>query len=149
MAGTISCGSIVTNNISGGEATLQIGTFTWPSTTPSTGTVLKTDGSGNLSFESANVRSEIDPTATTYAARISDDIVAVTGTLATTITLPDPSLKPVGDLVYVVKEVAGTSIVTIVPFGTELISGNTSSTLSASYGSVKIYTNGINWFALF
>ena len=48
-----------------------------------------------------------------------------------------------------VKEVAGSSVITIVPFGTELISGNTTATLTSSYGSMKIYTNGTNWFALY
>lgn len=148
MSGTISCGKIVTTEISS-TSNLQIGLFSWPSATPSPGTVLKTDGSGNLTFESVNVRSVIDSLATTYTITITDDIVAITGTLATTITLPDPTTKNVGDLIYIVKEVAGASIITIIPFGTELISGNSSATLTSSFGSVKIYTNGTNWFALF
>lgn len=149
MSGTISCGSLVTSSIST-TSTLMIGNFEWPTALPTNdGSVLKTSSTGSLTFEPSNVRTEILATDTAYSIGETDDIVAITGTLATTLTLPDPTLKTVGDLIYVVKEVAGLSIITIVPFGTELISGNSSTTLTSSYGSVKIYTNGTNWFALY
>ena len=148
MSGKISCGTIVTNSISS-STTLQIGNFNWPTDPPQSGTVLKTSGDGSLSFEPSNVRTTIDSAVTTYSIQESDDIVAITGTLDTTLTLPDPSSKTVGDVIYIVKEVAGSSVITVVPFGTELISGNSSATLSASYGSFKLYTNGINYFALY
>lgn len=151
MSGTISCNAIVTSSVSNsvGGGDLQIGTFTWPSDTPSSGQTLTTDGSGKLSFREKNSRVAVAPTSTAYSVDTTTDIVAITGTLATTLTLPDPSTKAVGDLIYVVKEVSGTSVVTILPFGPELISGNSSTTLVNSFGSVKIYTNGTNWFALF
>lgn len=148
MSGTISCGSLVTSSIST-TSTLTIGIFEWPTALPSSGAVLKTSGTGSLTFEPSNVRAELLTTDTAYSIGETDDIVAITGTLATTLTLPDPTLKTVADLIYVVKEVSGLSIITIVPFGTELISGNSSATLTSSYGSVKLYTNGINWFALY
>lgn len=148
MSGLISCGSLVTSSIST-TSTLTIGNFEWPTVLPSNGSVLKTNGAGGLTFEPANVRQELLTTDTSYTITATDDIVAVTGTLATTLTLPDPTLKTVGDLIYIVKEVSGLSIITIVPFGTELISGNASATLTASYGSVKLYTNSVNWFALY
>ena len=148
MTGTISFGKLVTSSISS-NTTLQIGSFTWPTEPPATGTVLKTSGTGSLTFESVNVRSALGTTDTSYTVLINDDIIAITGTLDTTINLPDPSTKAIGDIIYVVKEVAGNSKITILPFGTELISGGSSSELSSSYGSVKIYTNGINWFALY
>lgn len=148
MSGTISCGNVVTSSIST-TSTLTIGNFQWPTTLPSVGSVLKTNGVGGLTFEPSNVRTEILNTDTAYTISATDDIVSITGTLATTLTLPDPSLKTVGDLIYIVKEVAGSSVITIVPFGTELISGNTTATLTSSYGSMKIYTNGTNWFALY
>ncbi len=144
----VACNEIVTSKVSNSSSTLQIGTFTWPSDAPPPGSVLKTDGSGNLAFEVPNSRSVVDPLATSYTIGTSDDIVAVTGTLDTTLTLPDPSTKTVGDLIYVVKEVGGASVVTIEPSGSELISGGPSTTLSVPYGSLKIYTNGTNWFAL-
>ncbi len=151
MSGTVSCNAIVTSSVSNasGASDLQIGSFSWPSDPPSTGQVLSTDGSGNLSFSSQNSRAVVDSASTVYSIDSTSDIVAITGALDTTLTLPDPSTKTVGDLIYVVKEVSGTSVVTIVPFGSELISGNSSTTLVNSFGSVKIYTNGTNWFALF
>ena len=129
---------------------IQIGSFAWPSTTSGAadGSVLKTNSSGGLSFEPATIRSEV--TGTTYSIQVNDDIVALTINQATNLILPDPTLKNVGDLIYCVREVAGTAVTTIVPetVGT-LINGETSVTMSFSFGSVKIYTNGINWFALF
>ena len=151
MSGTISCSAIVTSSVStaAGASDLKIGSFNWPSERPATGQILSTDGSGNLKFSEQNSRVAVDPASTSHSIDSTSDIVAITGTLATTLTLPDPSTKTVGDLIYVVKEVSGTSVVTIVPFGSELISGNSSTTLVNSFGSVKIYTNGTNWFALF
>ena len=149
MSGKVSCGKVVTASILPTSTNLKIGNFNWPSSAPSSGTVLKTAGDGSLTFEPSNIRAVVDATASTYSIQPTDDIVAITGTLQTTLTLPDPSLKTVGDLIYVVKEVSGTSTVTVVPFGTELISGKTSATLTASFGSVKLYTNGVNYFALF
>jgi len=149
MSGTISCGKIITDEIESSTSSLKVGSFVWPSEAPAPGTVLKTDSLGNLTFESINVRSEVGELETSYDVSISSDIVAITGTLDTTLNLPDPTTKTVGDIIHVVKEVSGTSIITILPFGTELVSGNPSVELSSSYGSVKIYTNGINWFALF
>lgn len=149
MSGKVSCGKVVTSSIVPTSTSLKIGNFDWPSVAPSSGNVLKTAGDGSLTFEPSNVRAVVDAAATTYNIQLSDDIVAITGTLETTLTLPDPSLKTVGDLIYVVKEVSGASTVTVLPFGTELISGKTSATLTASFGSFKLYTNGVNYFALF
>lgn len=146
---SITCSAIVTSRVTSATSSIQIGSFTWPSAAPVPGSVLKTDGLGNLTFEASNVRSSVDPASSTYAIGPSDDIVAVTGTLDTTLTLPDPSSKTTGDIVRIVKEVDGASSITVMPFGTELVSGGSSAMLSQPYGSFKIYTNGINWFALF
>ena len=145
----ILCNEVVTSKVTSSTSTLTIGTFVWPSTAPTPGSILKTDGSGNLTFESSNVRSVVDPASSTFTVGASDDIVAVTGTLDTTITLPDPSTKTVGDMIYIVKEVDGASVITISPSGGELVSGSPTAALSAAYGSVRLYTNGTNWFALF
>lgn len=149
MSGKVSCGRLVTSTILPAQASskLSIGNFGWPSVAPSTGTVLKTTGDGDLAFEPANLRTVVSTAS--YDIQPTDDIVAITGALDTTLKLPDPTLKAVGDLIYVVKEVSGTSPVTVVPFGTELISGKSSAVLTASFGSFKLYTNGVNYFALF
>lgn len=151
MSGTISCGTVITDAIvpSPASTNLQIGNFNWPSDAPSSGTVLKTAGDGSLTFEPSNIRAVVSAAASTYTIQPTDDIVAITGTLETTLTLPDPTVKTVGDLIYVVKEVSGTSTVTVVPFGTELISGKSTATLTVSFGSFKLYTNGVKYFALF
>lgn len=149
MSGKVSCGRLVTSYISPAPTStkLHIGNFDWPTSAPSSGTVLKTAGDGSLAFEPANVRAVVS--SASYDIQPTDDIVAITGNLDTTLTLPDPKLKTVGDLIYVVKEVSGSSTVTVVPFGTEVISGRSSAVLKASFGSFKVYTNGVNYFALF
>lgn len=146
---SITCSAIVTSRVTSATSSIQIGSFTWPSAAPVPGSVLKTDGLGNLTFEASNVRSTVDPASTTYAIAPSDDIVAVTGTLDTTLTLPDPVFKATGDIIRIVKEVGGPSTVTAVPFGSELVSGGSSAVLSQAYGSFKLYTNGTDWFALY
>lgn len=146
---SISCSAIVTSRVMSATSSIQIGSFTWPSAAPVPGSVLKTDGLGNLSFESLNVRRTVDPASASYSIGPSDDIVAVTGTLDTTLTLPDPASKITGDIILVVKEVGGSSAVTVVPFGAELVSGGVSAVLSQPYGSFKLYTNGTDWFVLY
>ena len=146
---SISCPTLVTSRVTSAASNIQIGGFTWPSEAPLPGSVLKTDGLGNLSFEAPTVRSVVSSDSAAYTILPSDDIVAVTGTLDATLSLPDPSLKVTGDMIYIVKEVGGPSTVTVVPFGTELVSGGSSAVLSQPYGSLKLYTNGTNWFALY
>jgi len=147
MSGTITCDSVTTSSISS-SSDIQIGSYIWPSTAPTSGQLMVTDGSGNLTFTYKNSRVAIGSLVTTHATDVSSGIVSVTGTLATTVTLPDPTLKIVGDVIHIVKEVSGASVVTISPFSTELISGSTSDTISASYGTVKVYTNGTDWFKI-
>ena len=147
---SISCPTLVTSRVTSAAASnIQIGGFKWPSEAPLPGSVLKTDGFGNLSFEAPTVRSVVDANSAAYNILPSDDIVAVTGTLDTTLSLPDPASKVTGDMLFIMKEVAASSIITIVPFGDELVSGGSSAVLSEPFGSVKVYTNGINWFALY
>jgi len=120
--------SDVTDIVSGTNLTLtsasgniQIGTFTWPDSTGIVeGSVLKTDSTGGLVFEPAIVRVAV--TGTTYTISPDDDIVAITQQQATTLTLPNPTTKNVGDIIYIVKEVSGTDVITILPnIATELI----------------------------
>lgn len=146
---SISCPTLVTSRVTSAASNIQIGGFTWPSDAPLPGSVLKTDGLGNLSFEAPTVRSVVDANSAAYTILPSDDIVAVTGTLDTTLTLPDPASKVTGDMIFVIKEVGASSVITVVPFGNELVSGGSSAVLSEPFGSLKVYTNGTNWFALY
>ena len=155
MSGTVYMGAINVTNISSetslsitsSTGNVQLGSYTFPSTPPAENTVLVTDGTGNLSFSPSNTRSEV-PTAT-YTITPNDDIVAITVAQDTILTLPDPATKTVGDILYIVKEVAGTNVITVNPNTTELISGQSSYTFSVVYGATKMYTNGTDWFLLF
>ena len=155
MSGTVYMGSInVTSiasesslSITSSTGNIQLGGYTFPSEIPTENTFLVTDGSGNLSFSATNKRAGV--TTATYAISPDDDIVAITVEQDTVVTLPDPSTRTVGDILYIVKEVGGTNTVTINPNSTELISGQTNYTFAVAYGATKIYTNGTNWFLLF
>ncbi len=144
---SISCPTLVTSRVTSAASSIKIGGFTWPSAAPGAGSVLKTDGAGNLSFEPPNLRSTVDPASSAYTILPSDDIVAVTGTLDTTLTLPDPASKTTGDIIRIVKEVGGPSVVSVMPHGTELVSGGSSAVMSQPYESLNVYTNGADWFA--
>ncbi|CAM9203960.1 unnamed protein product [Pylaiella littoralis] len=144
MSGTVNIGSITVTSMSAGN--ISVGPYTFPSTEPVKGSVLVTDGTGNLSFSPANTRVEVSAAAHVVAA--SEDIVAITVAQDTALTLPDPATKVVGNILYVVKEAAGAHVVTIAPSGAELISGQTSHVLSSEYGAAKLYTNGTDWFIL-
>ena len=154
MSGTVYMGAInVTSiasesslTITSSTGNIQLGQYTFPSLTPTENTILVTDGSGNLSFTSVNVRTAVS--TSTYSISSEDDIVAITVAQNTTLTLPSPSSRVVGEIIYIVKEVPGTTSVTLNPSNNELISGQASYTLSSEYGTLKVYTNGTNWFVL-
>lgn len=148
--GAITCTSIASNStltITSSSGGIQLGSYVFPTGNPTDGDVLVTDGSGNLSFAAANQRSEVS--TATYSILPGDDIVAITAQIDVVVTLPTPSSKTVGDIVYIVKEVDGLNSVTVNPNGTELISGQANYSFSQSYGATKLYTNGTNWFVLF
>ena len=154
MSGTVYMGAInVTSiasesslTITSSTGNIQLGQYTFPSLTPTENTILVTDGSGNLSFTSVNVRTAVS--TSTYSISSEDDIVAITVAQNTTLTLPSPSSRVVGEIIYIVKEVPGTTSVTLNPSNNELISGQASYTFSSEYGTLKVYTNGTNWFVL-
>lgn len=155
MSGTVIMGAITVSSIASDSAlsitsstgNIQLGGYTFPDTTPSEGDVLVTDGSGNLSFAAANQR--VDVSSATYTIQPSDNIVAITVQEDVVVTLPPPSSKTVGDIIYIVKEADGLSSVSVSPSGTELISGQEGFSFSQAYGATKLYTNGTNWFILY
>lgn len=94
------------------------------------------------------ILSGASPTATLqsndYALAIHDIAVA------RTITLPDPVIAGAGK-VFIVKDATGScsaTTITISPYSTETIDGDTSYKLNFDYGSVGFYTDGSNWFSL-
>jgi len=155
-SGKVTMGSITVTNIesessltiTSSTGNIQMGGYTFPSSSaPVENAILKSDANGNLSFASSNTRTEVS--TLTYNILADDDIVSITVAQDTTLTLPDPSTKTVGDIIYIVKEIAGTNVITINPNGSELISGQSTYTFSTEYGATRIYTNGTNWFLLF
>lgn len=155
MSGTVFMGAITVASIASDSAlsitsstgSIQLGGYRFPDEAPVDGNVLVTDGSGNLSFATSNQRSEVSAAA--YSILPGDNIVAITAQLDVALTLPPPSSKTVGDIIYIVKEVDGSNSVSVNPNGTELLSGQTSFSFSQAYGATRLYTNGTNWFILY
>lgn len=154
MSGTVYMGDVNLTTIASSSSlsitsstgNIQLGPYTFPSLAPVENTILISDGTGNLSFVPVNLRTAV--TTSTYSITSEDDIIAITVAQDTTLTLPPPSSRVVGEILYIVKEVPGTDSVTVNPSGTELISGLSSFIFSSSYGTLKLITNGTNWFVL-
>lgn len=88
-------------------------------------------------------------TSAVYSAAAIDYLLGVTSLVsAPTIGLPRPKLVGVGKLYVVKDEVggAGTTTITVVSQGEELIDGASSSTITSNYGAKAFYTDGANWF---
>jgi len=85
----------------------------------------------------------------TYNMTLSDYIVAISDVaIARTIQLPKPSIAGFGKL-YVIKDSSGSAAATtisITPFDTDLIDGQPGASINSDFGSLKIYTNGTDWF---
>lgn len=90
--------------------------------------------------------------ATTYTILPQDGIVAITvGTADFTVTLPSCASVPAGKMVTVKDEsgVLGTNskTVTIARAGSDTIDGATTATVTANYGRVSLYSDGVSkWF---
>lgn len=83
-----------------------------------------------------------------YTASTDDVIIGVdTSGGAVTITLP--SAGAVAGKVYVIHDEggdAGTNAITIATEGSETIDGNSSATINSNYGTLRIYSDGTNFF---
>lgn len=88
-------------------------------------------------------------TNASYQIQLTDFLIAVTDVATVrTITLPKPTVA--GPFkVFIIKDASGsaaTTTITVSPNGTELINGDTTTTISTNYGSIGVYTDGVNWF---
>jgi hypothetical protein len=87
-------------------------------------------------------------TATSMTADIHDYLIGVTNTASPRIvTLP--SAATISGKEYVVKDEsgnAGTNNITVATAGAETIDGAATATIATNYGSVKVYSDGTNWF---
>lgn len=123
-----------------------------------------------MTFDTSNIRLGINtgtPTSTfhnagsmtvsrtavadvSYTILGTDYLIAYTSLSAgRTITLPTAQL--ISGRTYIIKDetgTAGTNIITIATTTSQTIDGTPTKTITANYGSLKIYSNGTNWFTV-
>ena len=129
-------------------------TLTLPDDTGTNGQVLKTNGSGSLSWTTAGGASRptvtldnsgTDSTISISSASVLEDIYLIdNGSTAVTITLPTVTSN--GGYKVQIKRL-GTANVTVNP-GTATIDGATSQVLSVQYSSFTLTTDGTNWYII-
>ena len=89
--------------------------------------------------------------APTLQALLDDFLIGVTDTIISrTVQLPKPSLAGIGKL-YVISDLSGSALTTtisITPYSTELINGDTGTAINTNYGTVRLTTDGTNWFII-
>jgi parallel beta-helix repeat protein len=91
-------------------------------------------------------------TATDYTVLFTDDVISVTSTAsARTITLPTPSAVP--GRTYIVKDESGgaaTHSITVKSASGNIdgTAGSTGIPITTNYGSMRVYSNGSNYFTI-
>lgn len=87
-------------------------------------------------------------TSSNYTASVDDCIIGVdTSGGAVTVTLP--SAGAVAGKVFVIHDEggsAGTNNITVATEGSETIDGNSTATINSNYGSLRVYSDGTNYF---
>lgn len=87
----------------------------------------------------------------TYNILLEDYFIGVTDTIISrTVKLTNPNLAGIGKL-YVISDLSGSALsttISITPFSTELINGDTSTAINTNYGTIRLTTNGTNWFII-
>lgn len=84
-----------------------------------------------------------------YAAQPTDYIIGVADTsVQREIELPKASCAGPGKKILVKDESgnAGTNLIRVVTFGSELIDNQAFMTITSNYGFIEFYSNGVNWF---
>jgi len=143
-------------NITGQSTEIHGETYTWPASQASSYGQVLTNKSGTLSWSNTDagpvvlttsLSSSANYSSGTYTVQSTDYII---GCDIDGITVSLPSCSSVGaGKTYIIKDQAGSassSNITISPSGTQKIDGQSSRTLTVSYGSVRIYTDGSNWY---
>jgi hypothetical protein len=111
--------------------------------TPAAGAAIACDGS--FQFRRRTI-------AGNYTARVDDYLIAVT-TLAAGLTVTLPAAALFTNRILHVKDETGlangtTRIITVAGAGGALVDGAASKTITTGHGSLKVYSNGTNWFTL-
>ena len=87
--------------------------------------------------------------ASIYNILLTDSTVAVRDVnISRSVVLPPASLAGKGKI-YFVKDISGSALttsITISPFGTETINGDTTTAVNTNYGFVSLFTDGTKWF---
>jgi len=83
-----------------------------------------------------------------YTASVADSIIGVdTTSSAVTITLP--SAGAIAGKVYIIADEggnAGSNNITVATEGSETIDGSSTATINSNYGTLRIYSDGTNFF---
>ena len=92
-----------------------------------------------------------DGDASTLQILLDDFLIGVTDTIISrTVQLPKPELAGIGKL-YVISDLSGSALsttISITPHSTELINGDTSTAINTNYGTMRLTTDGTNWFII-
>jgi hypothetical protein len=132
-------------NSSGNVIKLNNITTSFPSSQGAAGTVLRNDGSGNLSWATAgNTTFNVTTMSTSQAlVATTHDIVLVTA--GVTITLP--TAVGISGKVFNIKR-TGASAVTVATTSSQTIDGSTTYVLNTANQNLTVVSNGANWFIL-
>jgi hypothetical protein len=93
----------------------------------------------------------VSTSGATYNAVIDDRIIGVANLAgAVTINLPSAATYEAGAKLIIKDQIgeAATYNITVDAFGTETIDGEPTLVINTDYGSVTLYTNGVNWFVV-
>ncbi len=105
--------------------------------------------SGSVVFDAGLTVKHVSKSAN-YTATVNDYLIGVDTTGgAVTITLP--SAGAIAGKVFVINDEggnAGTANITIATEGSETIDGSATATISTNYASLKIYSDGTNFFTM-
>lgn len=130
-----------------GYVEIQVGSvvWQWPTADGSSGQVMKTNGSGILSFGSASTSLAYAAKTANYTLTSTDDVVAgATSGGAFTLTLPT-AVGIAGKVYEVIKTDTSTNGLTIDGNSTETIGGSTTQILYGQYEAMRFISDGANW----
>ena len=104
--------------------------------------------SGSCTFSGKMIFSQVSKDSN-YTASASDFIIGVdTSSSAVTITLPSSAVS--AGKIYIINDEggnAGTNNITVATEGSETIDGSASATISSNNGTLRLYSDGSNWFS--